>query len=391
MNAAPNKYDLLLKGGNVVDPGQGILARRDVAFSNGKVAAVQQDIPGDDAAQIMDAEGKLVVPGLIDLHGHFAHKITPYRADPDATCLPFGVTTAVDTGSTGWINFAGFRAYVIDRVDTRLFAFLHLSSLGVSTVLTLGIPDTEDFRLANEEEAVRCIRDNGDIILGIKVRLSPMGTTLANAIPSMEMARRVADRTGTRIMVHVMETPLTLAQVFTYLHSGDVVTHIFHGEEHNVLAAKGKVRPEVWEAQRAGIVFDTGCFMRHFSIPICKSGIEQGLLPDTLSTDIVGQRPGSISYNLLDIMSMFIGLGMTLDQVIGCVTANPAKVLDRPDLGNLRVGSVGDAAVLEIEDGDFKYEDQLGHDIRLSSRFAHVSTIKDGAIWAPGHRQLLAI
>ena len=171
----------------------------------------------------------------------------------------------------------GFRAYVIERVDTRIYAFLHLSSLGVSTVLTLGIPDTEDFRLAREEEAVRCIEENRDLLLGIKVRLSPHGTTVANAVPSMEMARRVADRTRTKFMVHVMDSPLPMAEVVKYLSRGDVVTHAFHGEEHNIMDAGGEVRPEMRQARRDGIVFDTGCFMRHFSIPLCRSAIEQGL------------------------------------------------------------------------------------------------------------------
>ena len=377
------KYNLLLKGGRIIDPSQVLNDSMDIAFAGGKVAALSKDIPREESDETVEVSGKLVVPGLIDLHGHFAHKITPFRADPDATCLPIGVTTAVDTGSTGWINFPGFRAYVIERVDTRLYAFLHLSSLGVSTVLTLGIPDTEDFRLAREEEAVQCIEANRDLILGIKVRLSPHGTTVANAVPSMEMARRVADRTNTKFMVHVMDSPLSMAEVVTYLRRGDVVTHAFHGEEHNIMDAGGEVRPEVRQARCAGIVFDTGCFMRHFSMPICRSAIDQGFEPDTISTDIVGERPGTVCYNLLEIMSIFHDLGMGLEQVVRATTSGPAAVIGREDLGHLGVGAEGDAAVLDIEHGSFYYEDQLGHSIEAEKRLAPVLTVKDGKRWMP--------
>ena len=377
------KYDLLLKGGRIIDPSQGVDGKLDVAFAGGKVAAMSKDIPSSESDETVEVNGKLVVPGLIDLHGHFAHKITPFRADPDAVCLPVGVTTAVDTGSTGWINFPGFRAYVIERVDTRLYAFLHLSSLGVSTVLTLGIPDTEDFRLAREEEAVQCIEANRDIILGIKVRLSPHGTTVANAVPSMEMARRVADRTKTKFMVHVMDSPLPMAEVVKYLRRGDILTHALHGEEHNIMDAGGEVRPEMRQARRDGIVFDTGCFMRHFSIPLCRSAIEQGFEPDTISTDIVGERPGTVCYNLLEIMTIFHHLGMGLEAIIRGTTVAPAAVIGRDDLGRLQVGAVGDAAVLDIEHGSFHFEDGLGHSIEAEKQFAPVLTVKDGKRWVP--------
>ena len=378
-----HRYDLLLTGGNVIDPAQGLSGRMDVAFIDGKIASISENISSETAKDVVAVNDKLVMPGLIDLHGHFAHKITPFRADPDTTCLPIGVTTAVDTGSTGWINFPGFRAYVMERVDTRLYAFLHLSSLGVTTVLTLGIPDTEDFRLAREEEAVQCIEENRDLILGIKVRLSPHGTTAANAVPSMEMARRVAEKTNTKIMVHVMDSPLPMKEVFDYLRPGDVVTHAFHGTEHNITTDGIRVRDEAWEAREKGVIFDTGCFMRHFSLPLCRAAVEQGFDPDTISTDIVGPRPGTTCYNLLEVMSIFLELGMEVDEIVRATTINPSKVIGDEGLGSLVIGSVGDVAVLDIVAGDFYYEDQLGDSIRANKRFEHVVTVKDGAIWNP--------
>ena len=379
----PFDYDLVLKGGEVLDPSQDLRDVRDVAFKDGRVAAIEAAIAPEKAVQVVDVSGKLVTPGLIDIHGHFSHELSPHRRDPDPTCLGVGVTTAVDAGSVGWINFQGFRRYVIDRADTRLYAFLHLSCLGLNTVGNTDIPDLEDFRLAMPDEAAQCIRENMDVILGLKVRLAPNGTTAANAVPAMEMARRVADETGTKIMVHVSETPLSLTQVFEYLKPGDIATHIFHGDKHTVLDDAGTIRTQVREAQQRGVVLDTAGAMRAFSIPVCRAAVEQGLLPDTISTDRSGPRPGGKNYDILQHMSIFLELGMTLEDVIKTVTINASSAIAREELGTLQVGSIGDAAVLELEEGDFGFEDQLGNDLRTTRRFAHVLTVKDGVRWRP--------
>ena len=335
----PFDYDLVLEGGVVVDPSQGLHGVRDVGFKDGRVAAVEESIPPGAAAEVVEAAGKLVVPGLIDLHGHFAHRVYPYRAAPDAYCLAIGVTTAVDAGSVGWANFEGFREYVIRRVDTRLYAFVHLSTLGLTTLTTMGIPDLEDFRWARAEETVRCIRENRDLVLGVKVRLSPMGTTTANAVPAMEMARRVADETDSKIMVHVMESPLPLDQVFGYLKPGDVATHIFHEDVHNVLDETGRVRQHVREAQQRGIVFDTAGAMRHCSIPVSRAAVEQGLLPDTISTDRNEPRPGAVNYDLLEHMTIFLELGSAIGR--------RGQDGDIQRLGRHRPGGAGHAAARE--------------------------------------------
>ena len=376
-------YDLVLKGGEVVDPSQGLRGVRDVGFKDGLVRAVEASIAPETAAEVVEVAGKLVVPGMIDLHGHFAYRLYPYRADPDSYCLGIGVTTAVDAGSVGWANFEAFRTYVIESVDTRLYAFVHLSTLGLTTLTTMGIPDLEDFRWARAEDAIQCIRENREVVLGVKVRLSPTGTTAANAVPAMEMARRVADETESKLMVHVMESPLPLDQVFAYLKPGDIATHIFHGDVHNVLDGSGQVRPHVREAQQSGVVFDTAGAMRHFSIPLCRTVVEQGLLPDTISTDRNQPRHGSVNYDLLEHMSIFLELGVSLDDVIKCVTANASVAIGREELGTLRAGSIGDAAVLELEEGDFGFEDGLGNSLRASRRFAPVMAVKDGVRWRP--------
>ena len=385
------QYDLILKGGTVLDPSEHLQGSFDVAFKNGKVAAVANDIGDVGNTQVVNAQGKLVVPGLIDLHGHYAYNISPGRADPDPTNLPIGITTAIDAGSTGWMTFPGFRHYVIDKVKTRLLAFLHLSSIGTIPG-NIQIPDLEDFRYARSAEAIKCIEENRDVLLGVKVRLTPNGTTLKNAVPALKMAREIADQTGTLIMVHVMESPIPLSEVFGYLKPGDIVTHVFHGDTHNVLDETGQIRPETWEAYKKGIIFDTACFAKHFAIPICRKAVEEGMLPHTISTDKVGCCPPAPAlirycapyppknYDLLEIMSIFLGLGMSLVDVISAVTSNSASVIRRTDLGTLRVGATGDAAILNLKKGNFTYPDMLGDEITTEQCFAPVATVKDGQL-----------
>ena len=388
------KFDLMLKGGDVIDTAQGINGVCDVAFKDGKVAALSESIDPALCNEVIDVKGKLVSPGLIDLHGHFAYRISPGRADPDPVNLAIGVTTAIDAGSTGWMNFPGFRSYVIEKVDTRLLAFIHLSSIGTMPG-NIQIPDLEDFRYARSEEAVRCIEENRDLVLGMKVRLTPNGTTLKNSVPALKMARGICDQTSAQLMVHVMESPIPLGHVFDYMNPGDVATHIFHGDVHNVLDERGRVSSETWDAYNSGVVFDTACFAKHFAIPICRQAIAEGLLPHTLSTDRVGDCPPPPSllrycapypprnYNLLEIMSIFLGMGMSVEQVIERVTIRPATTVGREELGSLRVGTVGDASVLELEEGRFNYPDMLGDEVQATRRFAPSLTIKDGRRWPP--------
>ena len=376
-------HDLLLKGGEVVDPSQGLHALRDVAFKDGKVAAISENLDAAFAAEVVDVTGKLVTPGLIDLHGHFAHGIVPGNPHPDEVCTANGITTCVDAGTVGWFHFEGFRRYVIEPADARIFAFVHLSFLGQAPVAAMRMPDMEDLRWAREDEAVDCIEANRDVVLGVKVRLSPSGTTEANAVACMEAARRIADRSGTKIMVHVFQTPLPYAQVLHYLTPGDIVTHCFQEDTQSVLDEQGRIRSEVWTAYRDGIIFDTAGAPRTFSLPVCRSAIDQGMPPHTISTDILTSpkaRPHN-SYTLHQHMSIFLELGMSLDQVVGAVTSNPAAAIGRDGLGSLKVGCTGDAAVLDLQDGDLGYEDGLGHTLRASRSFEPVLTVKDGRHW----------
>ena len=397
------KHDLLLTGGEVIDPAAGLRGVRDVAFQDGRVALVDLDIPTQEAREVIDVSGKLVTPGLVDIHGHYFHRFFDSATDADSACLPYGVTTSVDAGSSGWFHFDAFREYILSKQDTRLYALINLSALGMYKMdgdfgPTLGIsggPQTlfppgvlgelQDLRYAQVEKAVDCIKENANIALGVKARIDINISGEANAIPCLERARQVADLADCFMMVHVARTPIPLARVFDYLRPGDIVTHCFHTAENNVLDGKGQVRPEVREAKDKGIVMDVGAVRHNFGIEVSRTAIEQRLLPDTLSTDRVIARTGApVPYSVPDLMSMYMGLGMTLEEVVAAATCNGAKAISQEGvLGTLGAGAVGDAAVLELEEGDFAYDDATGAAVRCSQRISPVMTIKNGRRWRP--------
>ncbi|MBI2988380.1 MAG: amidohydrolase/deacetylase family metallohydrolase [Deltaproteobacteria bacterium] len=372
------KYDLLLKGGEVIDPSQNLRARCDVAFHAGAVSVLAERIPPEEARESIDIAGKLVTPGLIDIHGHFFHRYQPRWGHPDAFCLPTGVTTAVDAGSAGWSVFPALRDYIIRQSETRLFAFVHLSSVGLNREST-NRGELVDLQLVNVEKTARCILDNPEYVVGLKVRIDSSATGVENAVPALERARQVADETGCRIMAHVSRTPIPLGRLLKFLRRGDIVTHVFNGYENNALDAQGKVRPEVWEARQEGILLDAGCAQVHFDVNVCRAAVEQGLLPDTLSTD--GSRLEH-SYSVPDVMSMFLALGMSLEEVVAGATNRAASAIGKADLlASLRVGAAGDAAVLALEDGNFAFDDRAGNVLRCRQRLVSVLTVRRGVRW----------
>ena len=397
-------YDLLLKGGEVIDPAQGLRGVRDVALSDGKVADVAADISADLAEETVDVSGKIVTPGLIDIHGHYYQHVVHFATSADEVCLPNCVTTTVDAVSSGWMHFDGFKEYIVKREKTRLMALVNLSALGMFGMRreggfgptisigggprTLLSPDTvgemQDLRYAQVEETFRCIQDNPNVALGVKIRLDADNGGVGTVLPALERARRVADMMGSFMMVHVARVPIPLGKVFEYLRPGDIVSHIFHGAENNVLDGQGQVRSEAREAKSRGILLDIGAAKINFSIELSRAAIAQGMLPDTLSSDITKDSPGDACYNLLDVMSLYMSLGMSLEDVIRASTATSARAIGHEGvLGTLQPGAVGDVAVLEVQEGSYRYGDAEGVESAADRRIAPVITIKDGAIWRP--------
>jgi len=376
------RYDLLLSGGEVIDPSQNIYGRYDVALTGGRVAKVAEKIPGDQAGKVEDVSGKLIIPGLIDLHGHFFYKFVPWAAAPDEACLSKGVTTAVDGGTSGWTNFPAFRDFIVSRSDTRLYCFLNISPLGLVSIPFRG--ELFDLSIIDVEKTAACIEKNSDIILGVKVRVDWTATgTRRTTLKALELAIQAAERSGSHVMVHIAGCPIPSREIFNRLRHGDVVVHIFNGRENSILDWNHRVVPEVWAAAERGIVFDVAHAGVHIDYNVARSAMEQGLLPHTLSTDIsvpgifVEQPP-----SMLDVMSIFLALGMPMEEVIRSSTANPAAVIGKSEeLGSLKPGSSGDVAVLEMEKGDFTFKDVYGNSLKIEQKFSQKLTICKGRKW----------
>ena len=379
-------YDLVLSGGNLLDPAQGINDEpRDIAFKDGKVAAVADHIDTASAAQAIDASGKLITPGLIDLHGHFYHGGSGSAVHADQTCLGSGVTTGVDAGSAGFLNYGAMRDYVFPAHRTRLLAFLHIGAVGLAANRVLG-GGLHDMRIIDVEQTVQAIRDNPDFVFGVKVRMHYDAVARWNAHEAMARAREAASEAGVRLMVHVSGTPIPLPDVLEHLGPGDISTHAFNGFPENMLDNAGKIRPEVRDAADRGVVMDVGHAGIHCDVEVVKAAMDQGIVPDTISTDVHIAPPGRIVYLMNDLVSKFHALGMPLADAIAASTSRPAEILGLQDsIGSLAVGMEGDAAVWDRRQGRFVWHDMAGHNVDGALRLDTFATIKGGfTAWREG-------
>ena len=379
-------YDLALTGGNLLDPGLGINNEpRDIAFKDGKVAAVAERIDPTSATQSIDVAGKLVTPGLIDLHGHFYHGGSGTAVHADQTCLGSGVTTGVDAGSSGFLNYGAMRDYVFPAHRTRLIAFLHIGAVGLAANRVLG-GALHDMRIIDVDETVQAIKANPGFLFGVKVRMHYDAVARWNAHEAMAKAKEAATEAGVRLMVHVSGTPIPLPDVLEHLGPGDISTHAFNGLPENILDNKGKIRPEVRAAADRGVIMDVAHAGVHCDVEVVKAAMDQGLFPDTISTDIHIAPPGRIVYLMNDLVSKFHAMGMSLSDAIAASTSRPAEVLGLQDsIGSLAVGMEGDAAVWEQRQGRFVWHDMAGHNVDGSLRLDTFATVKGGMVaWREG-------
>ena len=379
-------YDLVLTGGNLLDPAQRINDEpRDIAFRDGKVAAISNHIDPASATQTVDVSGKLVTPGLIDLHGHFYHGGSGSAVHADQTCLGSGVTTGVDAGSSGFLNYGAMRDYVFPAHRTRLIAFLHIGAVGLAANRVLG-GGLHDMRIIDVEQTVKAIKDNPNLLFGVKVRMHYDAVARWNAHEAMAKAKEAASEAGVRLMVHVSGTPIPLPDVLEHLGPGDISTHAFNGLPENILDNSGMIRPEVRAAADRGVIMDVAHAGVHCDVEVVKAAMDQGLLPDTISTDIHIAPPGRIVYLMNDLVSKFHALGMPLADAITASTGRPAEVLGMQDsIGSLGIGMEGDAAVWERRQGRFVWHDMAGHNVDGSLRLDTFATVKGGMVaWREG-------
>lgn len=377
------KYDLVLKGGHVVDPVQAIDGPMDVAFLSGKVAAIDRNIAVPPGVEARDVAGHYVTPGLIDMHTHVYWGGTSLGIDAEEFCRTSAVTTAIDTGSAGPGNFAGFRKHVIEPSQVRILAFLHVSHAGIfgfSNRIMVG--ESEDLRLMDPQTAVEVALANRDLIVGIKVRLGKWASGIHGMSP-FEHAIQVADETGLPLMVHIDEPPPSYAEVVERLRPGDVLTHCFRPFPNTPVTPDGKVRPEVLAARQRGVLFDIGHGMGSFSFKVARIMLNNGFYPDTISSDVHALCINGPAFDQVTTLSKFLNLGMSFPEVIRTTTENAALALSRPDLGNLKPGSIGDVAILSVDEGEFNYVDVVGETLVGDKKVNVQGVVLAGNWWHP--------
>ena len=378
-------YELLIKNGTVVDPAQSIHARKDVAFANGRVSAIRDEIPTSEAREVLDAEGCFVTPGLIDLHVHVFYGVSHFGIEPDPTCLARGATTVVDAGSAGADTFPGFRKYVIDVSDTRILAQLNISSQGM---LTQEIGELENPDYADVGKACQMIEQHRDIILGVKVRLtreSIVGTR-AGMLP-LHKAREAADAAGLPIMVHPQDAWCeSIDDILALMGERDILTHCFHDMPCGILDENGNIRDSVHAAIERGVIFDVGHGAGSFSWDVVQKAMVQGVEPTTISSDLHVYNVHGPVYDLVNVVNKFLYLGMSLDDALAKVTSIPAETILMPgQVGTLAVDAWGDAVVFELREGDFQLIDANGVAKIGKQKLQPIVVVKGGQIYRQRH------
>jgi dihydroorotase len=374
---AAGSYDLLIKGGRVIDASQKLAAERDVAIAGGNIAAVAANIPATQARTVFDASGKLVTPGLINVHAHLYRYGNTITVDPDGVGFPAGVTTAIDAGSAGANTFLGFRKFIIDQSPLRIYAMLNISIIG-----NYGNELYLNMSLINPKAAVRVINEHRDRIMAIKVRINGLHDELAHDLEVLKKAREAADEVGLPIMMHWSNEPDLLA----LLKRGDILTHPFAPPSPrmpNMFGGKpGAILPQILELKDRGILTDAQLGSSHHLWDNSQKAISDGWYPDLISTDIGAQTPQTPNGQLLPwVMTQFLHLGVSVEKVIEMVTLTPTKVFKFPEkIGTLEPGVGADVTVIDLQQGNFELIDQQNNKRTARQKFVPVATVRGGTL-----------
>jgi len=376
-------FDLILKGGRIVDPSQSLDRIADIGFAAGKVAKIGTDLAGDARTEVRDVSGHIVSPGLIDLHTHVYWGGTSLGIDAEEFCRTSGVTTCIDTGSAGPGNFAGFRRHVIDASAVRILAYLHVSFAGIYAYSrTVMVGESEELRLMAPAEAVQVAEENRDVIIGIKVRVGRNSSGTSGTAP-LDIALQAANEAGLPLMCHIDFPPPSYEDVLERLRPGDVLTHAFRPFPNAPVNPQGKVKEAVLRARKRGVLFDIGHGKGSFAFKTARGMLANGFYPDTISSDVHALCINGPAFDQVTTLSKFLCLGMPLNDVIAATTLNAAMALKRPELGSLKPSSIGDATILSVQQGKFDYVDVVGEHMVGDKRIVSEGVVIAGRWWHP--------
>jgi dihydroorotase len=356
-------YDILLKDGEIIDPSQGLRALGSVGIRGGKIAALGHGVSDPAAKAVFDLRGKIIAPGLIDLHCHPAYGFAALGVPADEAGLNTGVTLLGDGGSTGAANFSAFRSLVVQPAKTEVICFLNLAKAGLITMPEIHTPHDIDPELSR-----KTVEANRDLIRGIKIRaIQPLAEGLG--LKGIETAKKLAAGLGLPLMMHIGETRDRMEKdwmddfsrsAVSLLDRGDILSHFLTWEPGGMILEDGTVYPELDAARKRGVYLDSSHGMNHFSFAVARHALAQGFLPSIISTDLSANN-SPVTQSLPVIMSKFLNLGFTLDQVIEMTTLNPARAIgEEGRKGSLKVGAPADITVMELVKGDYLFSDGKG-------------------------------
>ncbi|NLI53668.1 MAG: hypothetical protein GX417_05010 [Clostridiales bacterium] len=371
------KADLVVRNGRLFDPSQNLDMVGDVAIVNGKIEAIGPNLDVA-AAMSIDASGCLVTAGWIDIHAHIYEGSTPNGMPVDLGALPMGITAIVDAGSSGVASYRNLLRQLRAN-KTRGKLMLNVSACGI--IMPNQFPEPVDPKVWDQKLFEKAYAECGEDMIALKLRVS-RGIVGALGLEPLHKAIEAAERLGTKLVVHVTDGPAPMREIAAILRPGDVFCHVFHGTGHTILTPEGKVDPGIYEARERGVIFDASSGRGNFSLRVARAAIEQGFLPDSISTDVTLQNWNHpLAGQLPTVMSRYLPLGMSLADIISCVTDGPAVQFGTEGLGTLALNTPADITVAKMEQTSKRYVDKDGDSVDYSELFIPKATIVRGELW----------
>ena len=360
--------DLLIKNGQIFDPLKKSFQKGDIAVAGGKITRIGPPREGEKSCEVIDASGCIVTPGLIDLHVHIFYLVHRISIHPAQLVPRAGTTTMVDGGSAGAGNFDALKEFILTKSDLNLLAFLNISLLGqVFEMQIPGVPsmnEYEDLRLVNVTETVKCVEQNRDFIVGLKVRAFAGLTNLTPVYAAVE----AAEEADVPIMIHTSPPPPAVSQYLPLLRAGDIVTHLYHPSPGGLLDRNGKIRSEYREARERGVLMEVGLDRWHTDFEVMKKGMGQGFCPDIISTDVTRFNVEPLVRDVLFTASKVMAAGLPLPEALAAMTINPARAMKRPELAELKKGGPANITVLEVLEEEVSFVDFFGQTLKGKER-----------------------